>query len=70
MSKETHTHLEREPMPITVCPQCVESGFQVDPRETNPKYPVVISTCRTHRICNGEYDQKTGQESPEANKQQ
>ena len=70
MSTEKHVHIEREPMPIMVCPQCVEAGFLIDPRATNPNYPVVISTCRMHKICNGEYDPKTDQKNPEATKQQ
>lgn len=56
MDTEKHIHIEGEPMPITVCPQCVESGFQIDPRDSHPDYPVILSTCRTHRISNGEFD--------------
>ncbi len=55
MNKEFHSHLEGEPMPIMICPQCVESGFQIDPRDNHADYPVIVSTCSTHKICNGEY---------------
>lgn len=56
MKAEKHIHREAEPASIMICPQCVESGFQIDPRDNHPDYPVIISTCRTHRICNGEFD--------------
>lgn len=62
MNKENCIHLEGEPAPIFICPQCVESGYQIDPRINTPDYPVLISTCRTHRICNGEYESLTTSE--------
>ena len=63
MNTEKHIHREGEPMPIMICLQCVESGFQIDPRERTLDYPVIVSTCITHRICNGEYDHLINQEN-------
>lgn len=62
MNTEKHIHFEGESMPIMVCPQCVESSFQVDRRDRNPNYPVIISACRTHRICNGDFDHLINQD--------
>lgn len=68
MSKENRINTEREAMPIMVCLQCVSAEIQIDPRVSNPNYPVIISTCRTHKICNGEYDQKLTQEDQKTQK--
>ncbi len=64
MTKENNfsLHVEGEPVPIMVCLQCVESGYQIDPRVRTPNYPVIVTTCRIHQICNGEYDATLGLE--------
>lgn len=41
-------------LPITVCPDCVSEGLQIDPREKTPNYPVIESACSTHLIIRGE----------------
>lgn len=71
MTVENHHHLlvEGVHMPITICFQCIESGFQIDPRVRNPNYPVIVSTCRTYRICNGEYDHLIGRGNLDTNQQ-
>ena len=54
MCKE-RSHETNEYVPITVCPDCVQTGLQPDPRTKNPAYPVIESTCSTHRIAKGEF---------------
>jgi len=49
IAKETERYI-----PITVCPDCVQAGLQIDPRVEIPTYPVYLSTCYTHLIIRGE----------------
>jgi|CXWL01.1.fsa_nt_gi hypothetical protein len=53
MLKEKANSTEKD-LPVTICPDCVHEGMQIDPRAKTPAYPVIESTCFTHLIIRGE----------------